>query len=137
MTAVTDAQTVTHLALWLSGLSFAVYVVEAAYALFSKPVREARNAARDATRNMLQAQASIDDVTKLAEALSKLTDSLAKAGPALTSLVAAVLFLGIAALTSGALRGSPAEPATAPASQSELGPQTAPPEERTGKPREP
>lgn len=104
---MTDTQLVTHLALWLSAVSFAVYVLEAGYGLFAKPVRDAKALAQAAVRSQtLNAVAapSIDDLTKLTEALSKLTDSLVKAGPALTSLIASILFLGIAALTSGAFR---------------------------------
>jgi hypothetical protein len=47
---------------------------------------------------------SVDDLSKLVEALGKLADSLSRASPALTSLIGALLFFGIAALSSGALR---------------------------------
>lgn len=40
--------------------------------------------------------ASVDDFTKLLEAAAKLTDSLSKAGPALTALVGSILFFAIA-----------------------------------------
>ena len=48
---------------------------------------------------------SVDDLSRLVEALGKLADSLSRANPALTSLIGALLFFGIAALSSGALRG--------------------------------
>ena len=47
---------------------------------------------------------SVDDLSKLVEALGMLADSLSRASPALTSLIGALLFFGIAALSSGALR---------------------------------
>lgn len=48
---------------------------------------------------------SVDDVSRLIEALGKLADSLSRASPALMSLVGALAFFAIAALSSGALRG--------------------------------
>ena len=68
--------------------------------------------------------ATLTDYTKLIEAIAKLSDSLAKTGPALTSLIGAILFLSIAAVSSGALQSSacagrpPAAPAKPDASGS-------------------
>lgn len=46
-------------------------------------------------------QATIADLAQLIEALSKLTDSFTKAGPAVMSLVATIFFLLIALMGSG------------------------------------
>lgn len=51
--------------------------------------------------------ASVDQVTDLVKALSSLTGSLAKAGPALWALVGSVLFLLIAAVSTGILHDAP------------------------------
>jgi hypothetical protein len=48
-----------------------------------------------------QPQGALSDMAKLVEALSKLTDSFAKAGPLVMSLVAAIFFLLIAVIGSG------------------------------------
>lgn len=53
-----------------------------------------------------------DQLTKLIEALSKLAENFAKAGPGLASLVGALLFFAIAAVSSGALK-DPCAPARA------------------------
>ena len=55
--------------------------------------------------------ASVADYTKMIEAIAKLSDSLAKSGPALVSLIGAILFLSIAAVASGVLQSPPAETA--------------------------
>jgi hypothetical protein len=44
---------------------------------------------------------AVEDMGKLFEALAKLTDSLVKAGPVIGSLVGAMFFLALAALTAG------------------------------------
>jgi hypothetical protein len=46
-------------------------------------------------------QGAISDMAKLVEALAKLTDSFAKAGPMVMALVAAIFFLLIAVIGSG------------------------------------
>ena|SRR5215469_1393204 len=136
-----DAHTVTEVALWLSGASFAVYIVEVGFALFSKPVADAKQAANNAVvKARALAAPTIDDLTKLIDSLSKLTDSLSKAGPSLTSLIAAVLFLGVAALSSGAFRSStpaPSPPAVSSGGNSSIAPsQVIPaPSGTTGKPQ--
>lgn len=52
---------------------------------------------------------SIDDFTKLIEAMGKLTDSLSKASPSLVSLIGAILMFAIAAAASGAFVGTRAD----------------------------
>jgi hypothetical protein len=49
----------------------------------------------------VQLQAGISDVTKLVEAIAKLTDSFAKAGPAVMAMIGAIVFLLIAFLAAG------------------------------------
>lgn len=115
---MTDTHLVTIICLIAGGLCFGLYAIEAMMALFAPPnasVAGALKETQDKARALLAqgATTGVDDITKLLDALSKATDSLAKAGPALTSLVGAILFLAIAALSSGALRGSP--PAERPA----------------------
>jgi len=57
-----------------------------------------------AAQAAVQKTPTIDEFNRMIEALAKLTDSLSKAGPSLTSLIAAVLFLAIAAMSSGVFR---------------------------------
>ena len=47
---------------------------------------------------------SVDDMSKLVSALSRLADSLSQASPAVTSLIGSLVFFAIAAVGSGALR---------------------------------
>ena len=58
---------------------------------------------------------STRDIAELLKALASLADSLAKAGPALWSLIASVLYLLIAALAAGVFVGSPERSAPASA----------------------
>ena len=53
-------------------------------------------------------KATVQDYSKLLEAASTLTDSLGKAGPTLVSLIGAILFVAIAAVSAGALKQTPA-----------------------------
>ncbi len=48
-----------------------------------------------------EVQSGLSDMAKLVEALAKLADSFAKAGPAVMSLVASILFLLVATLGAG------------------------------------
>jgi hypothetical protein len=95
---------VTIAALVLSGLSFALYVAEAVQAMRDKTAASIKNAAAKASLALGDVP-TVADLTRLLDAISRATDSLAKAGPSLTSLIASVLFLAIAAVSSGALRG--------------------------------
>jgi hypothetical protein len=49
----------------------------------------------------LQPQGAVSEITELAKALGELTNSFQKAGPALSSLVASILFFLIATLGAG------------------------------------
>jgi len=90
------------------GLCFLMYLVATAVAIPIRPMVAKAHVASHAKLLMAAPEISVDDVTKLMDAGSKLTDSLSKAGPAATSLVGAILFFAIAAFSSGALHGSPA-----------------------------
>jgi hypothetical protein len=95
---------VTIVALILGVVSFILYIVEAVFALRNKPVEPAKEVMQRAAQAAVQKTPTIDEFNRMIEALAKLTDSLSKAGPSLTSLIAAVLFLAIAAISSGAFR---------------------------------
>jgi hypothetical protein len=109
---------VTWAALVMGGLCFLLYVISAGAAIFARPkadalVAEARDAAALQPKGIGAA-----DLTKLIEAAGKLTDSLSKASPTLVSLIGAILFMAIAAVSDGALRAPPAAPSgAAPAAQ--------------------
>ncbi len=98
---------VTTVALVLGIISFLLYIAEAIAALRSKPIAAAKRTAENAAALAAPAAKppSLDELTKLLEALSKVTDSLSKAGPSLTSLIAAVLFIAIAAWSSNPRAG--------------------------------
>lgn len=55
---------------------------------------------------------SFGELTEMVKALATLSDSLVKAGPALSVLIASILFLTIAAGASGAFVGNAASTAT-------------------------
>jgi hypothetical protein len=108
---MTVQEWVAYAALAAGVICFLIYLAEALAALLVKP--SAVNAAKDvsAQAKTMGVPLTVDDFTKLLDAMSKLTDSLAKAGPALTSLIGAILFFAIAAVASGAIVGSPPAPA--------------------------
>jgi hypothetical protein len=110
---MSDSQTlVTIPALIAGSLCLLIYVVEIFLAEKIKATATAA-AATTAPANKTfgaigPASVSMPDFTNLIEAMAKLTDSLGKVGPSLTSLVGAVLFYAIAAIGSGALQSPPA-----------------------------
>jgi hypothetical protein len=110
---MSDLHLVTLVALAFGAISFVVYLIQVGVALWSRPVVAARVAAEKAAQAAIP---SIGDFTRLLDAIARVADSLSKASPALTSLIAAVLFVAIAAVSSGALRSEPPEAR----SQSEL-----------------
>ena len=96
---------VTYSALTLGTICFAIYAIDAWRSVQSRKAAEASSAVVAANKNLLPTSkgASLADLGSLVEAMAKLSDSLAKAGPSLTSLVGAVLFYSVAAIASGAL----------------------------------
>lgn len=94
----------------LSWLCFAVYAAQTLAAIARKPLREARAiveraraaAVRDDRSGL--ALPSLPELTALMDAMARLIDSFAKAGPGLAAIAASVLFLLIAAIGAGALR---------------------------------
>ena len=99
---------VTLTALIAGTVCFLIYTASAIATLCAKPQQAASDLASTAKSMATAAQpkATVEDYSKLLDAASKLTDSLSKAGPALVSLVGAILFLLIAAVSSGAFKNS-------------------------------
>jgi hypothetical protein len=98
---MSDLHLVTLVALVFGGISFAVYLLQVGVALWSRPVAAAKAAAEQAAH---AAVPTIGEFTRLLDAIARVADSLSRASPAVTSLIAAVLFTAIAAVSSGALR---------------------------------
>jgi hypothetical protein len=101
---------VTKCALILAVASFLLFAAEVVFALIRKPVTEVKQIADKAgqagAKSLTGATLpSIDDFSKLLSSMASLVESLSKAGPSLTSVMAAVLFLLIAAISNGAFQG--------------------------------
>jgi hypothetical protein len=96
---------VTITALVMGGLCFALFLwlsLTAQSAAQSQPARQMADKANGL------APVTVGELTDLIKALTGFTDSLAKAGPSLTTLIGSILFLAIAAIASGAISGKPA-----------------------------
>jgi hypothetical protein len=109
---MTDAHLIVISGLCLAGLSFLIYVIEIVAALCTKPLTGSKALAKQAgLRAGLVgdsiAKPTLPELTALIEGLAKLTDSLSKAGPALTSIAASILFLLIAAISAGVFQSAP------------------------------
>jgi len=76
----------------MSFASFLLFVYLSARRAPALPVAGAGNVAQ---------HAGLSDVVKVAEAVAKLADSFAKAGPALSALVASIVFLLLALVAAG------------------------------------
>jgi hypothetical protein len=100
--------TIAVLAIGFSFVSFLAYL--ALTLGFAKtPGGGAAEDVRQAVRTQAQVQgASPAQVAELVKALATLAESLAKAGPALWSLIGSILFLLIAAVAAGVLQGDAA-----------------------------
>jgi hypothetical protein len=112
-TSMTSEDWVTFCSLFAGVVCFLLFAANGVMALFGKSATSAEQVVTQA-KAMAPANAkaiSVDDFTKLLDAMSKLTDSLAKAGPSLTALIGAILFFAIAAVSSGALKSAPPAPA--------------------------
>jgi hypothetical protein len=97
---------VTGLSLLLGTICFILYVLDALHTIAAKKKAASADIVGVATGPEAKGL-GVGEFTKLLEAISKLTDSLAKAGPSLTSLIGAILFYAIAAVASGALHDTP------------------------------
>jgi hypothetical protein len=93
---------VTLSSLWLSIASFVSFLVFATLSYFQKPSKT------NSQPKDVQLQAGVSDITKLVEAVAKLAESfgkfagsLAKAGPAISALVASLIFMAIALAAGG------------------------------------
>lgn len=96
---------VTITALVMGGLCFALFLWLSVAAQTARPSEPARQMAEKAHGLV---PANVGELTDLVKALSTLSESLSKAGPALTVLIGSILFLAIAAFASGAITGKPA-----------------------------
>jgi len=115
---------VAYCALAVGTTCFLLFLWDAYKTIKSKPDVSAasRNASDFALASSARVtKATVKDLSGLIEALTKLSDSLSKAGPALTSLIGAVLFYVIAAIASGALHSTESNPVPSetPAEQQE------------------
>ena len=93
-------------------LCFALYLA-LSLGLTGSPRTQAEKSTRKVMENAQARMSAVSpaEVTDLIKALASLSESLAKAGPALWSLIGACLFLLIAAVSTGVLRPPPADPA--------------------------
>jgi len=82
---------ITLAALVAGIVSFVIYSIGAFIALTKRGTPAAAGAAAVAKG------IPISEITPLVEAVTKLADSLAKAGPTITALIAAILFFAVAA----------------------------------------
>lgn len=83
---------------WISlGMSAAAFLVFVFLSMRKGPSSTPSDAARRDGRR----EGEISDITKLTEATAKLADSFTKAGPALSALVASILYLLVATLGAG------------------------------------
>lgn len=94
---------VTTLSLVAGVICFVLFVWDAATTIRSKTAAPPQAAVKAG----IGAQSlNPDQITKLFEAAAKMADSFGKAGPALASLVGAILFFAIAAVGTGAVTGA-------------------------------
>jgi hypothetical protein len=89
-------QAVTWISIVLCVVSFALFV----YFSFTMRVKQAI-VPKAGLGGSAEMQSGLSDMAKLVEALAKLADSFAKAGPAVMSLVASILFLLVATIGAG------------------------------------
>lgn len=85
----------TWTALGMSVVSFVLFVV-----LSLRPGSPGSGSKQGGAAELLS-HGALSDITELAKALHELTDSFQKAGPALSALVASILFFLIATLGAG------------------------------------
>jgi ABC-type glycerol-3-phosphate transport system permease component len=104
---MSDAHSVTVIAMILAVLSFLIYAVEVIAALRAKPVDDAHQVAQRAAA-LVPDKPTLDQFSHFMETMAKLVDSLSKAGPSLTSLIASILFLAIATVGAGVFSGGQA-----------------------------
>lgn len=100
---------VTVAALVMGGLCFALFLW---LSLTAQSAAQSQSARQMAVKANALAPVTVGELTDLIKALTGFTDSLAKAGPSLTTLVGSILFLAIAAIASGAISSKTAAAAT-------------------------
>jgi len=104
---MSTASWVTLVTLVAGSICFIFYCWSSIIALTTKSAAQATAAQAKAVTTPDAKAVSIDDFTKLLDALGKLTDSLSKASPSLVSLIGAILLYSVAAAASGAFAGGP------------------------------
>lgn len=120
---------IAYASAFLGTVSFVLYFIDAWISLRTKPKAiEASGDAAKAAAAAADAQPAggpvaegvpnLADLSALTDSLAKLAEALQKAGPALTSLIGAVLFYAIAAIAGGALQSAPEASTTAQTPQS-------------------
>jgi hypothetical protein len=88
--------TVAYIALILACVAFGLYVAQVIFQLF-KPATPPKDFLADLKAKAADAPtATIPEITALIQAFVALVDSLFKAGPILTSLIASMFFMAIA-----------------------------------------
>jgi hypothetical protein len=116
---------VTFLALLAGSICLVIYIVEIWLAEKIKAAATTAAATTEPANKTFgpigPATVSLPDFTNLIEAMAKLTDSLSKVGPSVTSLIGAILFYGIAAICSGALYSPVPAPSRASAGTAAAG----------------
>jgi hypothetical protein len=90
------AETVTHYCLNLSVAAFIVFAIVTAVGLVVSLIAAVRGAAAPTIHGQ-DIGGNVDNLTRLLDAVSKVTDSFAKAGPGIAALVASILFVAVAA----------------------------------------
>ncbi len=92
-------------ALIFSAISFLIFVVDAIRMSRVSTAGPVSTTNSKAANLAPAAVPTLPEVTEFAKAMATLVDSLAKAGPALTSLIGSIFFLVIAAVSAGILVG--------------------------------
>jgi hypothetical protein len=87
---------ITYVSIAFSVVSFLLYALEVCGAIGSKPAADAKAIAGNNGAKVAAALPNLDQIGTFLGAVSKLVDSLSKAGTSLTSLIGAFLFLAMA-----------------------------------------
>jgi hypothetical protein len=95
-----DLSSVADTAVWLSKVSFGAFVVLAIIDVILKIMKH--DVVPKAVAMAATAEGPQIDPSKILEAAAKLAEAMAKAGPALSALIASLVFLAIAGLCAGA-----------------------------------
>ncbi len=109
---------VTIVGLVLSVASFVAFLALAfgwGLKTTTAPARAAAERAAEVSKNLTSVTA--DELTAILKAVAALGEGLVKAGPSLAALIASILFLTVAMISSGGIRSDPPASPTKPAAQ--------------------